>query len=110
MKIDVIDALLFLIDAIVRWFVLCVLTLITVMIAFRLWMYFNPRTMGFMGDESPYNFEGMSTFLYVIFSSAPLAIVAIYHRYKLKRGALSYLIWPLGIGFLAFILLLIGAL
>jgi putative flippase GtrA len=79
----------------VQWILLSVLTWIGLSIAFEIYAWKNPRTYGFMGDETPYGFERMfSGLLFLIFLLANAVVVSFHCRKSqtLKASFLKFLL------------------
>lgn len=76
-----------------KWLALAAITLASQNVAFTLYTIANPQTMGFMGDETPYNFERLIVAIFFLgflaFNSIP---IAAWQRNKQHRTVIKILI------------------
>lgn len=84
-----------------RWILLTGISYVSLMTGFSWYKHLNPRTYGFMGDETPYGLEGFLVFFMLLgFCLLNLSLVAVWSR-KSREKQIQF---GLQIGFLELVL------
>lgn len=78
--------------AFLKWLTLAATTLVSQNVAFTLYTIANPQTMGFMGDETPYNFERLIVAIFLLgFLVLNFIPIAAWQRNKQHKTVLKIL-------------------
>ena len=94
-----------------RWLTLSIASIVSIKIVFKIYTIANPQTLGFMGDETPYGFEGMFLFLLLlIYLGLNFIPTTIWQRKREQNAALKVLLYTFIIQSMVTSALLLGPL